>query len=115
MSWQIPALTGAFGLFTTGLTAYFAMKQRRPEQRTADWSSFTREMREWTEDQLQERDHRIEEIRKELDDVKLSFAELRIKYRAAIEHVRYLLGVLRRHHAPLEINPPPPEIAEDVH
>lgn len=115
MTWQIPALTGAFGILTTCLTAYFAMKQRRPDQKTADWSSFTREMREWTEDQLQERDHRIEEIRKELNEVKLSLAELRIKYRAAIDYVRYLVGMLRMHRNPSEINPPPPEISEDVH
>lgn len=115
MTWQGAVITGLFGVVTAFLTAYFAVKQRRPEQKTADWSSFTREMREWTEDQLQERDRRIEEIRQELETVKLSLAELRIKYRAAIDYVRYLVGMLRQHRDPSEINPPPPEISEDVH
>ena len=62
------------------------------------------ETREWTEDRLEERDKRLEQM-----DVKL--ATLEKKYPVAIGHIRRLTDQLRPHEEP---HPPPTEIENDL-
>lgn len=97
----------------TTLTAYLGIKARKPDQATADWSQFSAEMREWTEDRLRERDERIDVLETELGKVKTSFGVIKIKYRVALVHARYLHGQLAMHVDPMSIAQPPAEIVED--
>lgn len=139
MTWQGAIITGVFGVLTAALTGYFARKQKKPEQHTADWSTFTREMREWTEQQLAQaaaimaqqladRDREIGKIRQELSEVRGSYDALRVEHRELrgehhvlknrygmlAEWSRYLYEALATHRDPTSIRPAPPGVLDDV-
>jgi hypothetical protein len=104
------ALLGVGG---TALTAWLGFKGKKPDQQTADWSQFSQEMREWTEDRLRERDDRIAALESEMTSVKTSLGVVTIKYRAALFHGRYLYRKLAALMDPSTISEPPTEITED--
>lgn len=132
MTWQGAIITGVFGVLTAVLTAHFARKQKKPEQHTADWSTFTREMREWTEQQLEqaaqfmanqlaERDREIDKIRRELSEVRGSYEALRVEHRglrsrysSLVMWARYLHDGLKQYRDPADIRPAPPDVFDDV-
>lgn len=125
MTWQIALITPAFGLLTAFVTAYFARKQRKPDQHTADWSAFTQEMREWTQkqleyrdkrtaDQLADRDAKISEIRSELEEFKIRHTTLRGRYWSLVDWSRYLYALARECRGEDSVKPPPTDVAEDV-
>lgn len=139
MTWQGAIITGVFGVLTAVLTAHFARKQKKPEQHTADWSTFTREMREWTEQQLEQaaaimaqqladRDREIGKIRQELSEVRGSHDALRVEHRELRgEHhalkgryttlagwSRYLYSELATHRDPTTIRAAPPGVFDEI-
>ena len=95
-----PFIAGA----ATVLGARFARKTGEESNNTSHWKALMAETREWTEDRLEERDKRLEQM-----DVKL--AALEKKYPIAIGHIRRLTDQVRQHEEPY---PPPTEIEYDL-
>lgn len=104
------ALLGVAG---TAITAWLAFKAKQPDQATANWSQFSAEMREWTEDRLRERDDRIAALETEMHNVRSALGIVTLKYRAALFHGRYLYRKLAALIDPSTIGAPPTEILED--
>lgn len=98
----VAVVTGVAG------TIGYVIKARsdRATSRSADWQSFSAEMREWTERRLAERDEAIEELRDEVNELKVEMDRVYARYKAAI---RYILKIWNG-----EQSAPPDEIAGDL-
>lgn len=70
-TWQLVAGAVAPSLVFIGgvIGTYYSRRTGEEANRTADWSAFVREQREWTEDRLEERDRHIKDLKNRLDNV----------------------------------------------
>lgn len=95
----ITAISGVIG---------YAIKARSDNSanKSADWQSFSAEMREWTERMLAERDEAIDDLRAEVADVRSEMTRLAARYTVAIKYVVTLWHDNRA--------APPADIADDL-
>lgn len=113
--WQIAgALSPVLAVAATVIGAQFARKTGSEANRTADWSAFVAEHREWTEDRLKERDKRIDTLEGKITTLQSRLDDIEAKYRQAIAYIRRLVRQLQRHVEPDEIETPPSEITPDL-
>lgn len=89
-------------------------RSSRDDNKTADWSAFAAEQREWTEDRLAERDKRIESLSLEVEALRNRFDMLESKYRSAVAYIRRLVAQLRSHVPNDAIEKPPSDISPDL-
>lgn len=110
--WQI-----ALGIIAPLLTFVGVLATAWLARRTASDSTqleLTKEIREWTELRLAERDKRIDGLEEDMRELRAELDALATKYRAAISYIRRLVSQLRRHVEREDIEPPPPEIQIDL-
>lgn len=117
MTWGevlVTLLGAAILVVGTWITARFSRKtgeeaneNAASQARTADWSAFMAEQREWVEDMLAERDKRIDRLEKRLDTIEQ-------KYRHAVAYIRRLVAQLHAHIPPDRVEKPPAEILPDL-
>lgn len=85
----IVAIIGVVGTLVGGfLTEKSQKKKVQLETRGPEWESFTRSIREWTNEQLEARDRSIEEMRVELADLRNKLEVWRSRYFIAVNHIR---------------------------
>ena len=113
--WQIAGVIApALAVAATVIGARFARKTGSEANRTADWSAFMAENREWTEDRLQERDKRIDVLEGKVTNLQSRIDDIEAKYRSAIAYIRRLVLQLQRHVDPDQIETPPIDITPDL-
>lgn len=113
--WQIAGVIApALAVAATVIGARFARKTGSEANRTADWSAFMAENREWTEDRLQERDKRIDVLEGKVTNLQSRIDDIEAKYRSAIAYIRRLVNQLQKHVPPDDIETPPDEITPDL-
>ena len=112
--WQI--ILGAVApvlVFLGGwLGSRYSRKTGEEANKTADWSAFMRENREWTEDKLSERDRRIKSLEVQMKSVLERFDELSDRYVDAVNYIRYAVTHMDKHG--LNFDPPPDKVHRDV-
>lgn len=85
----IVAIIGVAGTLVGGfLTEKSQKKKAQLETRGPEWESFTRSIREWTNEQLEARDRSIEEMRVELAELRDKLEVWRSRYFIAVNHIR---------------------------
>lgn len=114
--WQVLAGVSTPVLVFAGayVTAYLARRSGQEATRSADWSAFLREQREWTEDRLAERDSRIDGLEEDVRELRQELDDLLRKYRAAIAYIRRIITQLQNHVDREDIEPPPSNIEPDL-
>lgn len=113
--WQIAGvLSPVLAVAATVIGARLARKTGSEANRTADWSAFMAEHREWTEDRLEERDKRIDALEGKVSTLQSRLDDIEAKYRSAIAYIRRIVRQLQQHIDPSDIDSPPPEIAPDL-
>lgn len=110
------AVSALVGVWAAKVKGNSDVKATETGTRDAGWKNLMEEMREWTEDRLEERDARIKMLENgqrtmqaELDSVHELLTALRRKYRAALETVA---AFLRAH--PDTTVPIPPSVSDDL-
>lgn len=98
----VAVVTGVAG--TIGYVA--KARSDRAASRSADWQSFSAEMREWTERMLAERDEAIDELRDEVNGLKSEMERIYARYHAAIRYILSIWNGVK--------SAPPDEIAGDL-
>lgn len=116
MSWVQAAsyLAPILTIVAAVLGARFARKTGQESNKTADWSAFMVEHREWTEDRLEERDKRIDALEGKVTTLQSRLDDIESKYRVAIAYIRRLVKQLQKHVSPDDIETPPDEITPDL-
>ena len=113
--WQIAGvLSPVLAVAATVIGARLARKTGSEANRTADWSAFMAQHREWTEDRLEERDKRIDALEGKVSTLQSRLDDIEAKYRSAIAYIRRLVTQLQKHVAPDQIETPPSEITPDL-
>lgn len=113
-AWQIvagaiaPVLVFVGGFFGTR----YSRKTGEEANKTADWSAFMMENREWTEDRLAERDKRIESLEGQVKTIMGKFDDLSDRYVDALSYIRY--AVTHMHHHGIDFDPPPDKVHRDA-
>lgn len=104
---MIEAIVVAVITAFSGVIGY-AIKARSDKSATtsADWQSFSAEMREWTERRLAERDESIAALRAEVEGMRSELSRLADRYTSAIRYVEQLW------HDNTTV--PPADIADDL-
>lgn len=109
----VSIIVAVAGVIGTAATAYFSLKSKQPEHKTADWSLFSAEMREWTEDRLKERDERITDLE---DDARITQGALRVitnKYHVTLLFSQVIHSRLSAYVEPERMPAVPNDIRED--
>lgn len=113
--WQIAGVVApVLAVVATVIGARFARKTGSEANRTADWSAFMAEHREWTEDRLEERDKRIDALEGKVTTLQARLDDIEVKYRAAVAYIHRLVRQLQHHVDPDDIETPPVEIQPDL-
>ena len=112
--WQIILGLGAPVLVFLGgwLGTRYSRKTGEEANKTADWSAFMQENREWTEDKLSERDRRIETLETQVKRIMVKFDELSDRYVDAVNYIRYAVTHMDKHG--IDFDPPPDKVKRDV-
>lgn len=115
-----PVVAGFF-MFAVG---WFTRRTGQESNKTADWSAFVKEQREWTEDRLAERDTRISALETENAENRKRIAEqgeeiarlgrIEIKFKEAVSYIRRLVNQLKAHVPAEDIERPPSGIELDL-
>lgn len=91
-------LVGAVGAFSTvvgqRVSARSQEKSAEITGRADEWQKLFDEMKEWTQERLEERDKQIEGLRQEVSSMRGRFEDLQAKYRSAL---RLLAQWMDRH------------------
>lgn len=85
----IVGVIGVLGtLIGTHLTEKSQKKKAEIETRGPEWESFTNSIREWTNEQLKERDKSINEMRGEIAELRDKLEVWKSRYFIAVNHIR---------------------------
>lgn len=85
----IVGVIGVLGtLIGTHLTEKSQKKKAEIETRGPEWESFTKSIREWTNEQLKERDKSINEMRGEIAELRDKLEVWKSRYFIAVTHIR---------------------------
>ena len=85
----IVGVIGVLGtLIGTHLTEKSQKKKAEIETRGPEWESFTNSIREWTNEQLKERDKSIAEMRREIAELRDKLEVWKSRYFIAVSHIR---------------------------
>lgn len=107
-------LAPVLAVFATFAGARFVRKTGQESNKTADWSAFMVEHREWTEDRLEERDKRIDALEGKVTTLQTRLDDIEAKYRQAIAYIHRLVRQLRAHVPADQIERPPGDIEIDI-
>ena len=85
----IVGVIGVLGtLIGTHLTEKSQKKKAELETRGPEWESFTKSIREWTNEQPKERDKSIAEMRGEIAELRDKLEVWKSRYFIAVNHIR---------------------------
>lgn len=107
----IVGVIGVLGtLIGTHLTEKSQKKKAELETRGPEWESFTKSIREWTNEQLKSRDKSINEMRVEIAELRDKLEVWKSRYFVAVNHIRQWR---LRHPESVDEMPIPDELEND--
>lgn len=113
MEW-IVALSGVFVAAVGGLFTWLGQKTTAKAQtnnaRGPEWKAFTEEVKDWTKEQLAERDAKIDRLQEEVDKLREKLEVWKSRYYIAVQYIR---SIHVRYPDSLEHLPIPEELEQD--